>query len=320
MRKNPEISKFLEEFNEVLSRDPLKINGSCEPIYPTILVMGLPRSGTTLMCQIIAAGLNVGFIDSIAARFWEAPVYGLRLSKSISADKRFFSFESDYAAPRSPFEPHEFSYFWQKWMKTEYSLPTVGCHHQTLEIDWKGFVNTLGQIQKECGRAMLFKGMGACGNLKSLAKHVPYLIFVYVERNSLDVAASLLKARTHYYGNERTWWSLYPPEYHELVSRSTEEQVMGQVFYLKKHLDEELTPLIDVPIVRTSYEKLCRDPRSILNRIRALAKSFYAQDISFMHYSFPKFKPRKGMLPRSRQALLRKAAKIFKNIKKGDCL
>jgi ABC-type oligopeptide transport system ATPase subunit len=44
-------------------------------------IVGLPRSGTTLLSQLLAYSLDAGYTTNFAARFWLAPVHGLRLGR-----------------------------------------------------------------------------------------------------------------------------------------------------------------------------------------------------------------------------------------------
>jgi hypothetical protein len=45
--------------------------------------VGVPRSGTTLLYQLIARFLRVGFITNRMARYWMTPIAGAMLSGRI---------------------------------------------------------------------------------------------------------------------------------------------------------------------------------------------------------------------------------------------
>ena len=81
---------------------------------PNLFVFGLPRSGTTLLYQLIAYCLDLGYISNLAARFWLAPLTGVVLARAVLGNRRDGSFRSDYGKSLDPAGPHEFSYFWQK--------------------------------------------------------------------------------------------------------------------------------------------------------------------------------------------------------------
>ena len=40
---------------------------------PIIFVMGLPRSGTTPLVQLLVQKFKLGYVTNLVARFWESP-------------------------------------------------------------------------------------------------------------------------------------------------------------------------------------------------------------------------------------------------------
>ena len=56
--------------------------------YCNIFILGLPRSGTTLLSQIIYAGTNCLCVNNLMARFTDAPLVGAMVSK-LSITKSF---------------------------------------------------------------------------------------------------------------------------------------------------------------------------------------------------------------------------------------
>jgi hypothetical protein len=60
-----------------------------------VFVLGVPRSGTTLTSQLLAYCLDAGYVNNAAARFWLAPVHGIRLARLIAGDRGERSFRSD---------------------------------------------------------------------------------------------------------------------------------------------------------------------------------------------------------------------------------
>ena len=48
---------------------------------PIVYIVGAPRSGTTLLSQVLSRYLRVGYIDNLIARFWLRPSVGITLSR-----------------------------------------------------------------------------------------------------------------------------------------------------------------------------------------------------------------------------------------------
>src|ERR1700756_2208637 len=92
-----EDNAFLESLNVLLEEHELQGYRDLEERYPTIHVLGLPRSGTTLALQLLVAHTDVSYVDHVAAAFWRAPATGLRLSESLRRHtRRPASYQSDF--------------------------------------------------------------------------------------------------------------------------------------------------------------------------------------------------------------------------------
>ena len=142
-KKDMENEQYIEQMN-ILLMEKEKTKYQQIPdnnTRPIIFVLGLPRSGTTLLTQLLIAGLNVGYIDNLVARFWLAPIHGIRLSRAV-LEKKQFSFTSDYGKTPSIDGPHEFSYFWHYWFKMENIPPYIPSEIKD-KIDWHGFKTVL---------------------------------------------------------------------------------------------------------------------------------------------------------------------------------
>ena len=82
---------------------------------PVLFVLGLPRSGTTLVAQALAATGALTYPSNFLARFWEAPVVGLRIQQALGiGEQGERDFTSDYGVTGGWSDPHEFAYFWER--------------------------------------------------------------------------------------------------------------------------------------------------------------------------------------------------------------
>ena len=273
--KDPGAENFLEELNGYLRPRELELYRDVEIEHPLVFVVGLPRSGTTLLSQVLAYCLDAGYVDNVAARFWLAPVHGLRLSRVFSGDGDGVSFESDYARTKSPRDIHEFGYFWRHWLRKETFDDVVNAREREDEIDWAGLRRTLANVQHELGKPFVAKNMLGAYHLPKLREVLGAVLYAYVERDPLDVCVSILDARRKYYDDPRTWWSYVPVEYPLLKDRDEWEQVAGQVHYLARHFERAFAQVGEQRVVRVTYERLCRDPASVLATVQERAEQEY---------------------------------------------
>ena len=270
---------FLEGLNEYLAPREHELYGDYPIDQPLIFVVGAPRSGTTLLSQLLAYCLDVGYIDNFTARFWLAPVHGLRLSRLIVGGPQPGAFESEYARTSRPTDIHEFGYFWRRWLNKHTFEDVVHAAEHEEGIDWPGLRLTLANIQHELGRPLVAKNMLGAYHMPRLRRELGPVIFVCIERDPLDACISILDARRKYYSDPGAWWSYVPVEYEQLKDLDAWEQVAGQVHYLGAYYDRELSALGVDAAIRVTYEDLCRDPAGILQRVASTAADTYGSRI-----------------------------------------
>jgi len=269
---------FLRALNEHLAPRERELYVDCEIEHPFVFVIGLPRSGTTLLSQLLAYCLDVGYATNFAARFWLAPVHGLRLGRILFGAERPAKFESDYARTDESREIHEFGYFWRHWLRKESFADVV--HSRELEdtIDWDGLRLTLANVQRELGKPYVGKNMLGAYHIAKLGEMLGKVLWVHVERDPLDAAVSILDARRRHYDDPRHWWSYVPLEYDRLADLDEWHQVAGQVHYLERYYHEEFAQLRD-SVVRVGYDALCREPRSVLVEVSARSERLFDEAI-----------------------------------------
>ena len=188
--------QFLQALNEDLHARELALYRDVDVEHPFVFVLGLPRSGTTLTSQLLAYCLDAGYIDNVAARFWLAPVHGIRLARLIAGGGHGeTSFLSDHARTPGLADIHEFGYFWRHWLRKHTFDDVVEARAREGEIDWTGLRRTLANVQHELGKPFVAKNVLASYHLAKVREVLGPVVWVYVERDPLDVCISILEAR-----------------------------------------------------------------------------------------------------------------------------
>ena len=276
--KDPREENFIQQVNENLLELEHSLYRDVEIEYPFIFIFGLPRSGTTLMSQVLAHCLDTGFINNFMARFWLTPVCGIRLANSMLKGEKFRAFQSDYGATNDLLDIHEFGYFWRKWMKKDTFEAIRDAKKLESTIDWQDLKRVLTNMQHEFGKSMVFKNILGSYHLPKMKETLGKVLFVYIERDPLDVAVSILKARKKYYHDLNTWWSYAPPEVLELTEKDYWHQIAGQIHYLNKFYYQEMDKMDESFVIRVKYDDLCQNPASVLDEVRKRCKSLYQSD------------------------------------------
>jgi hypothetical protein len=270
-QKNAADEDFLAWLNQTLA-GPERASYTDRPErFPTVHVLGAPRSGTTLVVQLLASELGIGAISNLAAAFWAAPCTGLRLARKLLGGDRRSSFVSDYGRTTGLHEPHEFGYFWASHLK--YRTMSEPASPATDPIDWPGLAQVLTHMTEAAGGPLVFKAFMSGFYAEQLVAVLPRTCFVLVVRDPVENALSILEMRDRYSGDRGAWTSVRPREYAWMCTLSPEEQAAGQALACEAAYRRALAK---VPAANTrvvDYASLVADPRGALDDLRALVEA-----------------------------------------------
>lgn len=278
-RKDERLEAELRRWNDALAAQPREV-GAAEFTAPLLLVVGAPRSGTTLLMQHLSRALGVTTADNIVSRFWGAPALGVLVSRNLraqagpeSAPSPDATPTSDYGVTRGVFEPHEFGYFWQRFF--DFSAGHALDEHSLITADWAGLRRELADMQAAGeGRPLCLKGVAVSQILGALATHLPETCFVVTDRDPAEVAHSMLRARVARYGDEHTWWSVEPRGHAAMAALPPVPQVAAQLAGILRGVNGGLSGVDPARVLRVAYTDLCRTPDAVIDRVAALAERF----------------------------------------------
>lgn len=232
---------------------------------PIVHVFGVPRSGTTLVVQLLATHLDVGYIDNLAAAFWKAPVYGVRLSRALLGTRRS-SFASEFGRTKAIQDPHEFGYFWSE--RLGYGELAVPPAHRDASVDWPQLARVLRNVAAQFNGPLILKNFLAAWHLESLLRWMPESRFIFVRRDLAATAMSLLRMRDEFLGDRARWASLKPAEYPDLADRTPHEQVAGQAYFLERAIVAKLAGAPPQVSLAVSCEQIQQDPTAFIEGVR----------------------------------------------------
>ncbi|MFH5831724.1 sulfotransferase [Halalkalibaculum sp. DA384] len=279
-RKSADREAFLDQFNSALQPFEQQEYADIPPSHPFLFVIGLPRSGTTLLSQLLVHCLDVGYINNLAARFWRAPVTGIRFADSVLETGRFQAFQSHYGATQELADIHEFGYFWREWLKKDSFKNIKNARAIEDQIDWGGLRKALANMQAQFNRPMVFKNIFGSYHIPKLNNVLEQTLWIYIERDPLDTAVSILEARRKYYDDPNNWWSYVPPQYEQIIDKDYWHQIAGQIHYLKKFYHQELEDMEDSGRgLSFSYDKLCSNPAGLLEAVTDRVRKLYGVEI-----------------------------------------
>lgn len=258
---------LLKEFNANISS--IKMSPRDEGIegeYRPVFVVGLPRSGTTLLTQVLAATNSFAYPSNLIARFYDNPALGERVSQLlapvIGCDTK--QFESNMGRTKSWNDPNEFGFFWSRFF--DFSIHHEVCREQVLNSALESFKGEVSSWQSEAAKPLLLKCMIMNYSLDILYEMYPNALFVRTQRSFHDVVKSMVKGRRLVTGSDKNWFSCRPKNWEKLNEIvDPVEKTVAQVASVEKSLDCFWEKLPDANKMLCKYDDFCESPHHWLD-------------------------------------------------------
>lgn len=259
----------------------------------TVHVIGAPRSGTTLLTQLALSNIEIGYINNFIATFWNAPLYGIQLSKKLLGQNYQSDLKSDFGRTTSIQEPHEFGYFWKKQLN--YSDHLQQTHNTSHVIPWEQLKNILYQMCATYSKPILFKSFLYGFHIEKAVQKMPKTIFLYIERDLYQNAYSILKLRQKMFGDKTVWASMKPHQYSFLKDLDIYKQIVGQVLFLNLEYKQQLNQIPEANKLLINYSDLCGDTDNIIKQVHQKINNL--DNVNFVPKSTSNVKENKVEIP-----------------------
>ncbi len=242
--------------------------GAERPAEPPCFVVGPPRSGTTLLFELLIRRYRFAYISNLAHRLYRTPVAASRLFRGVIGSWRG-SFESDYGHVDGWGAPNEGGWVWGRWMPESTHLDAARADALAVsEIR-----STVAGIAAALDAPFLSKNVMHSAHMQLLDRVFPGCVFIEIRRDPVANVRSILRAREAGAGPTvaaRDWFSLKPLGWEAFRDADPVEQAAAQVFLTRRMIEGESERLGAARLVRTDYETLTADPGRELARIHGL--------------------------------------------------
>lgn len=228
---------------------------------PLILIVGPPRSGTTLMYQVLAYCLDVTFPNNLSSMFPRAPttVSGL-------ANKRRSDFTSYYGQTARMSGANDGFHIWNRWLGDDRYIARTELSAEE-KADMRQFFSAW---TTKYGKPFLNKNNRNVQCIKLLADCLPNAFFVAVNRDPVCVARSLIHARQLVHGDKSTGWGLQCQEVHsDAKPLGYVHDVCDQVRRNLRELNAQIGQIDSSRVINIPYEAFCTDPDTHIDHLLA---------------------------------------------------
>ena len=247
---------WLERLNLALQSSPETLVTPNSPAE-NVFVVGAPRSGTTLLLQMIVAALDIGYVSNLAASFWMRPEAGVLLSRKW-LDRPTLRTNSNYGQTEGPEQPHEFGGFWRRVLG--YQAMEQAEHP---DVDWAQVELELDRIGAAWQRPVVYKVFQLYWHLAEFHRRRPSR-WIWVQRDPIANAASLLRLMER---RDCGFTSAVPESVAEYETSERWQQATVQVFCLHRWLQGQWDQLDSDSKLIVALSDLQTNPSRVMNEV-----------------------------------------------------
>lgn len=293
-------SSLLVRFSRAIQKMPLKLLrfvewpfvtllGNDRRNTPAIIILALPRSGSTVTYQSLCHGLGINYLSNFWHLLYQLPLLGGLFSAMVTRN-HYSSFKSEQGFVAGIDGPAEGVRFWQWWLgcglTDRYCHEHVGAKVIRRSLYLRRVITALG-VLKQRPFATAYLGHALVPDRVNSA--FPGAVLIRLRRDPISNALSLLQCARQ---NGVDWFSVKPNQCDGLEDASEHRKVASQVYWLNRRLDQSECA---GSMLTVHYEQLCENPMREVERVlgwceargisvelkHALPKSFAVQKVDF---------------------------------------
>ncbi|MCF8303738.1 MAG: sulfotransferase [Bacteroidales bacterium] len=240
--------------------------GKNDADFPILFIVGAPRSGSTLLYQLLTNYLQVKYIDNLTNNSRETPYWGAWLSNLFFNDKTHGNFSSSYGKTHSAglHAPAEGGALWYQW------LPTYPHFIDFNDID-KNTENRIlrifNAIINRYHQPFIIKNLHFSQRLRFVAETFHNAKILFIRRDPFYIAQSIYNARVANFNDPNVWWSTYPRNSNELKALPYDDQIAGQIYYTEHQIINDLKYYDARNVSVVQYEHIAGKTDSLLQQL-----------------------------------------------------
>lgn len=252
----------LQFANRLCSRVDGYAGADAEEEVAPLFVVGLPRSGTTLVYELIVQAFEVSYFSRIFDYTYGMPNVTTRLTSRLTRNYEP-KYESNYGRIPGFFSPAENHTFWMRWFPEILKLGHYVPRELMNDDSISSMNKVVSSITRISGRPYVFKDVYFALSIPSLTKAFSRAKVVIVRRDLEAIAASLYKRRCELQ-KTRSWWSVKPPFSEDYIGKDMLEQVAFQCARTEQLMDRGLSEVGGKCYFSVSYSEVCNSPQRFI--------------------------------------------------------
>jgi hypothetical protein len=236
------------------------------PSKPIILVCGAPRSGTTLVSQVLMRSLPVAYTNNLMELFSRSPITANKLFRNQIANESI-GFRSYYGKTTTWRGPNDALRLWDRWLGSDRTAVAPELTFASREAMRRFF----GAFQEAFGLPIVNKNNNLNVVADRVASALPTSHFICMDRDPLHLAQSLLLARRHIHGDDDVAYGVKGnwAELAKAAGGGAIADACAQALFHRDVSAEQEKRVGPERFWRIEYESFCHDPVALVERVAA---------------------------------------------------
>jgi hypothetical protein len=257
------VSNFIFQINRILGMFESPQYTSTTSEFAPVFIVGLPRSGTTFLYQMMADKFEVGYINNLYNYLYGLPLQLTRF-RHANAVNSHAEYKSSYGHVSGFLSPSEHFGLWRRLYGENVRAGTIADNETLSRLEIERLRKVIYAIQNRTAHSYLFKCLYLNLCVSSLADVFDTCRFIHIERQFDAILSSMLKAREVNSAGVNRWWSVRVPGWESMKGKPLTVQVEYQLTQLESLLDDQLSRIPSARCFRLNYKALCAEPDKTL--------------------------------------------------------
>ena len=228
---------------------------------PMIVIAAGPRSGSTLLYQLLVHALEVDYLSNFHYVMHRHPHTAFRFGRVVVPTYRS-TFRSHYGFVTGLNGPAEAERFWEHWLDQSLTerTPLPDPDRVSYILSW------WRSLFAATRRPFVAGYIAHTFYVEQMLDLFHDALIVCLRRDVVSVARSLLTLRTEHREDPRAWFSMLPQACRPWLGREPHDQVAAQAFHIDRALSE-IPARFGEATLALDYRTLCADPRGTLDAV-----------------------------------------------------
>jgi len=239
--------------------------------YSPIFIIGAPRSGSTLLFQLLTDGYNFAYFSNIHCRLFGSPSL---IEKFLKPMDRLTpsNYTSEFGKTNGRYEPSECGEWWYRFFQRKRPNESIT---EPNDKKMKQFRRSLLYFTNTTARPVICKNLYATLRLEEISEYIPEALFVVVTRNEEDNCRSILNARLNFLGSHERWWSIETPDSNYLKTLPPKDQAISQIRGINKIIMDSVRDgiIAKEKIIEINYDSFRKNTRGLIGKFDRFLKS-----------------------------------------------